>query len=497
MHTDSAFLDHYEERAESFATEMSREYYLVGAGLKASLEVSPIFERYPDLVERSSVDRLLAARDERRALYLAESATLRHLRALVKGIDEQVTNDMLRAKLTWDGRQVAYQDVPSLVANEPDWARRHALNREHAKVAERWNGRLEERLEQLHSRARELGFSGYIELVEQLRGLDLDWLKVQMEGLLDKTENVYFDALPRFLDKLGVPRDEADASDLARLFRGVEFDPIFPGMGMVDSLRQTLAGMRIDLDRQPGLELDIEPRALKSPRAFCSAIRVPDEVKLVIKPKGGQDDYRALFHEAGHALHFSNTSGELPYAYRYEGDNSVTESYAFLFDNLTHDPEWLGVVLGYGDASQYLSAAHFHKLWYLRRYGSKLLYELELHADGSSARERYVKLLGTNLGVRIDAERYLSDVDDFFYSAQYLRAWILEVQLRTALRDRYGSRWFTSPQAGDLLLELWSWGQEFSASEMARRIGYDGLDAQPLVDELSAKLWGEKMVVAV
>ncbi|HWQ28343.1 MAG TPA: hypothetical protein VNN12_04915, partial [Dehalococcoidia bacterium] len=57
----------------------------------------------------------------------------------------------------------------------------------------------------------------------------------------------------------------------------------------------------------PNIHRDTEPRPRKSPRAFCSAIRVPDEVILVINPHGGHDDYRALFHEAGHAEHFGLT----------------------------------------------------------------------------------------------------------------------------------------------------------------------------------------------
>ena len=47
--------------------------------------------------------------------------------------------------------------------------------------------------------------------------------------------------------------------------------------------------------------MDLEARPFKSPRPFCASISVPDEIKLVVNPHGGQQDYRALFHEAGHA----------------------------------------------------------------------------------------------------------------------------------------------------------------------------------------------------
>ena len=53
---------------------------------------------------------------------------------------------------------------------------------------------------------------------------------------------------------------------------------------------------------------------------------------------GGREDYAALFHEGGHAEHYANVDAELPFEFRHLGDNSVTESYAFLLEHLTEQP---------------------------------------------------------------------------------------------------------------------------------------------------------------
>jgi hypothetical protein len=79
---------------------------------------------------------------------------------------------------------------------------------------------------------------------------------------------------------------------------------------------------------------------------------------------------------------------------------------------------------------------------------------------------------------------YLMDLDDGFYSAQYLRAWIFEAQLRAVLKEKFGEEWFLEPRAGAQLKELWKVGQKFTVDELAGGLGYPGLDAQPLVDEL-------------
>ena len=94
------------------------------------------------------------------------------------------------------------------------------------------------------------------------------------------------------------------------------------------------------------MQLDTEQRPLKSPRAFCAPVHVPDEVYLVIPRHGGRDDYAALFHEAGHTEHYAHVDASLPFEYRHLGDNSVTEGFAFLLEHLTEDPAWLEATLG-------------------------------------------------------------------------------------------------------------------------------------------------------
>ena len=64
--------------------------------------------------------------------------------------------------------------------------------------------------------------------------------------------------------------------------------------------------------------------ARRAPSARRCAI--PDEVYLVLRPHGGQNDWQTLLHELGHALHFANMRRRrLPFEYRWLGDNSITE----------------------------------------------------------------------------------------------------------------------------------------------------------------------------
>ena len=77
----------------------------------------------------------------------------------------------------------------------------------------------------------------------------------------------------------------------------------------------------------------------KTPRAFCAPIEIPDRVVLVIQPIGGADDWRALFHEAGHTEHFAqHLAATCRWRSKRLGDNAVTEGWAMLLQHLTDEP---------------------------------------------------------------------------------------------------------------------------------------------------------------
>jgi oligoendopeptidase F len=222
------------------------------------------------------------------------------------------------------------------------------------------------------------------------------------------------------------------------------------------------------------------------------AAQVPQEVYLVVQPRGGRDDYAAILHESGHAEHFGNSSTDLPYEFRWLGDYSVTECFAFTMELLTLDAGWLKQHLAMPDdvIKDYQRYAYTVLFYLIRRYSSKLEYELRLHDDGDLAGkdQLYSEIMQRNLVVKHNPELYLSDVDPGFYCANYLRAWIMWAQLRKYLRKEYGNEWFNSQEAGAYLKKVWSLGQSLPAELLVKEFGYDSLDIGPLKEELVAVL---------
>jgi oligoendopeptidase F len=359
------------------------------------------------------------------------------------------------------------------MANSPDRDRRRRLEQARNELTE-------EHLLPIHldsagierEAVRQLGATTYAELHRQF-GFRLDELGEQARGFLEATERMYEEAADRlFRARVGVGLSEAERYDVARLFRAPEWDPSFPADRMVPALEATLTDLGIDLRAQENVKLDVEQREKKTPRAFCAPIEVPGRVVLVIQPIGGVDDWRALFHEAGHTEHFAHTSADLSVEERRLGDYAVTEGWAMLMEHLTQDIAWLNRRLDVPRPAQFAAESATGLLYLVRRYCAKLLYELELHEadDPTPLRTRYVEILGDALKVEPSGTDYLADVDAGFYVTEYVRAWAFEAQLKQFFQQKFGSTWFARRDAGSLLRELWSEGQRLNADEILNEL---------------------------
>jgi hypothetical protein len=465
-----AALDAYRERADRFQADMLVEYYLHFAGHKDELDIEPIYDRYQDLTTLEAAVGLEKRADgDRGVRELWQFACSGYLGNLTKAQEARTGELEATVTATVDGQTLAYRMLRPAIANEPDRGKRRTLEEARCELGdEHFNPVYLEASAILRDAVPDLGSPDYVDLHRRF-GLRLDELASQCRRLLDDTERLYEDTLDAlFRSRVGVSLSEAERWDAPRLFRAANWDPVFPAEGMVPALEGTLAGLGVDLDGQPNVELDVEQREKKSPRAFCAPIEVPERVVLVIQPMGGPDDWRALFHEAGHTEHFANTAADLPFESRRLGDNALTEGWAFLLEHLVDDPVWLSRRLDFPRPQEFSAEGAAILLYAVRRYCAKLLYELELFKadDPLQMKPRYVELLGDALKIQPSPTDWLADVDPGFYVTRYLRAWAFEAQMSFHLRERFGSDWFATRDAGSLLRELWSLGQSPTADEL-------------------------------
>lgn len=486
-------------RAEARLQDLSRAYFQYHAGHAPDPRTAAIVREYEDLLAADVQQTIRAAWEEadapvaRQQLgYLYGDCLRNVLRRDLAAPGDALAKASAAAVVEVDGERFGYPQASIAVGRTADRAKRRRLAEATRTVTASLNAEREALLAAEHAQvAGELGFAGYRAFYEMVRGIDFAALAPAAERFLADTKGLYDAEMGAWLGEgLGLALGEVETHDVLMLRRAADFEAEFPADRLVKALHDTLAGMGLPAASLTSVNMDLETRPGKSSRAFCMGVRIPGEVHLCITPTGGPDDYRALFHETGHALHFGHADGALPFEFRYMGDNSVCELFAFVLEHVVLEDAWLVGMLGMAPdaARRFRRAMGRLYLYDLRRFAAKHLFELALHEDGPMPAKaaRYAELLGTHLGVRHHAEDFLAATDGGFYTAQYFRAWCLEAQLKQDLKARFGEAWWTDPGAGAHMRGLWSLGQSLPGDQLAARItgGAAVVSTEPLLAEV-------------
>ena len=486
--------------------ELTREYYVSGAGLKPTAELQPLYKKYRAILSEDALALALDAfksatpgseehRQTRILLeWLADSQSGRELAPL----DEREIAWETSAMVTLaDGSKLQFERTRIEIANSDDRARRLDIEKARATLLEAELAPLRrERFQRERDIIERLGLAkGYNATWEMLSGISIDDLRAQCERFLIDTQAAWDETFPEFVKRvLKIDPKAATRSDALALFRAREFDAAFPGGSMETQVQRQVRDMGVDPLAGGRIRLDTAEREGKRARAFCAPVRVPEEVYLVLRPHGGQTDWSTFLHELGHALHFAYVRPDYPFEYRWLGDNSVTESYAMLFDHHMDDAGWLRryTELEESKLRKFLRSAGFEELHYIRRYCAKFVYETHLYGGGvpwESLPDLYVELLTKATNFQYSRSEAFIDVDPHYYSARYLRAWQLQAVLSETLTQQYDNDWWRNPRAGPWLVQsLFSEGQRELAHEQAKRVSGRGLSFAPLVREIEKRL---------
>ena len=492
-------LDRLRRDGQAFSEEISREYYLAAAGLKPTAELQPIYAKYAAIMSADALAMTLEAfrgatpgsEEHRQTRILLEwLASLQSSRELAPLEEREIAWEASAMVRLPDGSSVQFERVPIEVANSADRAHRLTVyDARNTLVAAELAPMRREKFQRERDIIERLDLAdGYNATWELLSGVSLQDLRAQCVQFLRDTQAMWDETFPSFVRRvLRIEPREATRADALALFRAREFDDYFPAAEMEARVQKQTREMGVDPLASGRIRLDTGEREGKRSRAFCAPVRVPEEVYLVLRPHGGQSDWSTFLHELGHALHFAYARPDYPFEYRWLGDNSVTESYAMLFDGLIQDERWLK---RYTDLSgdplrAFTRSSGFEELHFLRRYCAKFIYEIQLYGGDvswDSLPDLYVDQLTGATSFAYSGSDAFVDVDPGYYSARYLRAWQLSALLDETLTERYDEDWWRNPRAGPWIVQsLFAEGQRDLAHELALRVSGRDLSFAPLV----------------
>jgi len=492
---------------DDFLAQLATLQYRHASGLSPDL---PVRELYEDSPEISSLEAFAAATEAvpkarakgdllgvRRLQLLRDFIATQVEEALAAPAAEAVAQLEARSRLAVDDQTLSLGEALGQLPHEPSRGRRAVL--ESATGGFLWDnrGRYGERREACFRVAERLGASSYLALREDVSGIELQKLSEAAAETLRRTEDAYRDVLGYVLKKVEptlrpLPSGNARRHDLQAGSQIPWLSGFFRREDEWPLVIRWLTEWGFHPSAHGRIRIDDEERPGKASRPFTAAVRVPDEVRLVVRKSAGLDALGSLLHEYGHALHHAHVSEQLPLELRRLGDASVTEAFATLFERLLTQEEWLKryVRLPSATARDASRMAAFQGLTVLRRHCAKLPYELSLYTRGPSPEraEEYADAQRRALFVESHPGFFLFDVDPQLYVTRYLRAWALETRFTTQLTARFNEDWWRNPAAGRWLQGFFGRGGTDDAEALAQEISGMALTLPEAGDRLVALL---------
>jgi hypothetical protein len=235
-----------------------------------------------------------------------------------------------------------------------------------------------------------------------------------------------------------LPARRAPAADLLEWF--------------VADTKSAFQRLGFDLARIP---VDTELRPRKYPGAYCMPIAVPGDVRVAVRLTAPHYLVDMLYHELGHAAHFSHITPGLPFMDRYWIHSGVHETFSTLFEYLLGEPRFLRAQFGFGDEliERLLGFHHFKAALTGTWLAASALASVDAWLEELSwpaIEERYARHLEAFTGVPVPGsfarlEGFVSAAS--VYPAGYVLASVRVAHWLEHLRALGGAEWWLSSAA--------------------------------------------------
>ena len=395
-----------------------------------------------------------------------------------------------------DGEKIYFKDILSWCQKRSDLVKRRKIEDESSILCKFLKpfslGVWEFLLELLED---EFGYKDYPEYCRNKKLIDYEAYLPKLEEILRETDTLYFEAMEAWAQRsLEVPLYELNRFDAIYMLSLAEFDDLFPDQTPLSDHLDFFNQWGIQVKSMPGLCLDMSHSPEKGAQAMSFALRIPDEIHLVMNPQGGWIDLETLFHEMGHTLSNVFTSPELPSAEKdFFTSNTLSEAYAFLLQNMCFSPFFLERHLGL--SSKEIEEISFYKalkdLSVFRRYVSKFLAEYEMFKGKDIANgEIYASLLEKHTGFSYRPETHLFDLVPEFYALDYVVSWLAEATMEKMLAQTLGHDWMFKSEAGKILKDWWQCGNRYELDEFFADKGIGVINSKDIVNR-----WRSKIIV--
>ena len=383
---------------------------------------------------------------------------------------------------------VPFWQVSSRLALERKRVLREALENAATSVIQGFHQVCRQFWSHLFTTVEALGYPNLIALWEELSGLRLEAFLQPLEAILRETEDTYRDRMQWHLKRaLGIQLEVAKRHDILALFGWEETAGWFPRSELLPCLQQWLRDWGWQAEDHTNLR--IEPRTEMAGGAWCAALVIPADIRLALAPAEGMRGYLQAFREAGKSLLLASLPAAARRELRCFPDPSLLEGQAELCGGLIRTARWVQIYRHIRQPEDGLNLAQLERLYLVRRYIGKCLYERTFYEDSvlDGKEEAYRDALRRACGFTYPEAYYLYDIDPGFGTFWNVRGWVFSAFIRHQLQQQYAEEWFREPDALRALQELWCQSPYRRLEALLEQVS----GAPPYVDAVVADLLGD------
>ncbi len=241
---------------------------------------------------------------------------------------------------TWNGRSLTQAEAREILQKDG--------NRDHRRLAFRALGQLDREMETglrrlvkaRNARARDLGYPSFMQFRLGAEGITLGRLEEFVERILRAARTCFRDFRVEFQERCRVPDYYPWDVTFAYRQRNPLPESLFPGRSMA---RDVLSGIRGWGFRGGARPFRVVQRSIPI-GGMTIGVVPPTDIRVIVNPKGGWDNYMVLFHEFGHAVQDFYTRGPthlLRGPENIPGFAGFHEGMGGLFEKIATDEAWL------------------------------------------------------------------------------------------------------------------------------------------------------------
>jgi hypothetical protein len=302
----------FEDRLRRYLFERAEEARAVRVGEKEISEQAEIVRRYDDLFSREQLEALRSAEsaasgDERELLYrLRKTCEGGLVSAELAEREDELENRVLAERVTFQGEELPLRSAQARLAILAGYAEREELGRIQADAVASFNDDTLELVragEELSAEYSEI--ADPVERHEEEKAISLHELHGALQAASDRATASFTAMRERWFERLlGPERAEIPSSFHTSYVRRLSpLESTYTKERATQVCLDTLGELGFDLAASTNINLDLDDRPQKAPRACVIASDPRLVVHLITGALGGLHEYQGFVHEAGQGVH--------------------------------------------------------------------------------------------------------------------------------------------------------------------------------------------------